>query len=237
MLEEVINNQHVAAFEEIVGQVKNLSRDYYKIIITGQNGNGKTYSFRRMNRSTTGFINIEDKPLPFKDQFKYHARPVNIASVMAAIDQYANNPEITCIVIESFSAYIDMLLAHARACRSNYEVWNLYNEEIGRFFTKVKKIKKEVLITAHYEMLNIEGVPEKRVKVKGKEWEGFIEKEVTIVLYADSHYDEHNKPHYLFRLRGQGLSAKCPPAIFGEEVDNIPNDSQFIIERILDFVN
>lgn len=43
----------------------------------------------------------------------------------------------------------------------------MYNEEIGKFNMLVKRINKEVFVTAHYEILNVEGEPEKRVKVKG----------------------------------------------------------------------
>lgn len=235
---EIVGIQNGIATQEPVSiNGKTATRDYYKVMLTSLSGQGKTYSFRNMNPDTTGFINIEDKPLPFKNLFKFHARPVNVASVFAAMESYANNPAINCIVIDSFSAFIELLLSYSRRERKGFDIWNLYNEEIGRFWSEVKKIRKEVFITSHYEILNIEGNPEKRVKVKGKEWEGFIEKEFTIVLYAECTYDEKNKPGYFFRLRGQGLSAKCPPAIFGEEISSIPNDSQLVMQRILDFVN
>lgn len=211
------------------------NRDYYKILLTGSAGRGKTYSFRNMNPSTTGFINIENKPLPFKASFDFHARPVNVASVFKAIQDYAENPLIEVIVVDSFSAFVDLLLAQCRREKKNFEVWNLYNEEIGRFLTEIKKIKKEVFITAHYEILNIEGDSEKRVKVKGKEWEGLVEKEFTIVLYSDVKYVDE-KPNYIFRLNGEGISAKCPPDIFGGNTNVISNDCSIVFSKILDFV-
>jgi hypothetical protein len=134
---------------------------------------GKTYSFRNLNETTTGFINVEDQGLPFKKKFKYHAKPVNAPSAIKALEDYANNPEIELIVFDSFSAYVDLLLSLSRKDKKNFDVWNMYNDEIGKFFTLLKRIKKEVIITAHYEILNIEGDQTKRVKVKGKEWEGF----------------------------------------------------------------
>lgn len=214
----------------------NVNRDYYKVMLAGASGKGKTYSFRNMPDTTTGFINIENKPLPFRKKFTFHARPINVASVFKAIEEYANNPQIEVIVIDSFSAYLELLLAQCRREKKNFEVWNLYNEEIGRFFTELKKIKKEVFITGHYEILNIEGAPEKRVKVKGKEWEGLIEKEFTLILYADAKYVDE-RPQYLFRLDGEGLNAKCPPEIFGEEVRVIPNDCKLVLDKILEMVN
>lgn len=214
----------------------NVNRDYHKVMIVGSSGMGKTFSFRDLPETTTGFINVENKPLPFRKKFKYHAKPQNPPSVLKALMDYANNPEIELIVIDSFSAYIEMLLALCRKDKKGFDVWNLYNEEIGRLFGEIKKINKEVFITAHYEMLNIEGNLEKRVKVKGKEWEGLIEKEFTVVLYSENKYLDNDKYEYCFRLRGEGLSAKCPPELFGD-VNKVPNDCKYVYDKIIEFVS
>lgn len=214
----------------------NAGRDFHKVMLVGAAGRGKTYSFRNMDEQVTGFLNIEDKPLPFKKRFQFHARPVNVASVFKALEDYALNPLIEVIVIDSFSAFCELLLAQARKEKKGFDIWNLYNEEIGRFLTLIKRIKKEVFVTAHYEMLNIEGDAEKRIKVKGKEWEGLIEKEFTVVLYADNTVSD-DKFDYFFRLRGEGISAKCPPDIFGENVTKVKNDCYQIYKAILEFVS
>ncbi len=211
-------------------------RDYYKILELAQSGCGKTYSNRNMNPDTTGFINVENKPLPFKNKFKHHVRPESYSDVLAAIIEYAKNPEITCIVIDSFSAYVDLLLADCRKTKKGFDIWNLYNEEIGKFLQYVKKCQKEVFVTGHYEILGIEGNQEKRCKVKGKEWEGFIEKEFTIVLYGDRRFDKDKKPSYTFNLVEEGTSAKCPPDIFGSEVFRVENDNKLIFDKIQEFV-
>jgi hypothetical protein len=65
-----------------------------------------------------------------------------------------------------------------------------------------------------------------------KEFEGLIEKEFTIVMYADKKFNDKNLPEYYNILVGEGLSAKCPPDIFGEQVLSIPNDSKMILENI-----
>lgn len=214
-----------------------VNRDYYKVMLVGSNGRGKTYSFRNMPENNTGFINIENKPLPFRNKFQFHARPQNVASIFKALEDYANNPLIEVIVIDSFSAFCELLLAQARREKKGFDIWNLYNEEIGRFFTEIKKIKKEVFITGHYEILNMEGEAEKRVYVKGKEWEGKIEKEFTLVMYADLKSLDNGKFDYTYKLRGEGMSAKCPPDIFGEDVNVIKNDCYEIYKAILGFVS
>lgn len=210
-------------------------REYYKIAVVGPTGSGKTYGTKDLDTATTGFINIENKPLPYKNNFTFHARPANSASVFAALKAYSENDTITLIVIDSFSAFVEMLLKECRASKKGFDVWNLYNEEIGRFLDEIKKVKKEVIITAHYETLNIEGDSEKRIKVKGKEWEGLIEKEFTIVLYTGKTFVD-KKPIYSLHLVGEGMSAKCPPDIFGENVQKISNSYKELHKAIIDFV-
>lgn len=211
-------------------------RDYYKVLLVGPSGKGKTYSFRNMNPNTTGFINVENKPLPFKNQFKYHKRANSTQEVLDTIYEYAKNLEITAIVVDSFSAYMDLVLTEARQTKKGFDVWNMYAEYISKFNSYIKRCEKEVYITAHYEILGVEGSMEKRVKVKGKEFEGQVEKDYTIVLYADSKMTDKGKFDYYYLLAGEGLSAKCPPAIFGEDVVKIQNDVKFIDDKIKEFV-
>lgn len=92
-----------------------------------------------------------------------------------------------------------------------------------------------MFITGHYEFLDIEGQQEKRAKVKGKEWEGLIEKEFTMVVYADRKLDDNKKVQAWFDLSLEGTSSKCPPAIFGEDVHRIPNDCRIMLDKIKEF--
>jgi hypothetical protein len=212
-----------------------IKRDYYQVLITAQSGKGKTYSMRNMNPTTTGFINIENKPLPFKNNFKYHKRISDINEVSATLVEYYKNPEINCIIIDSLSAFLDLLLERARATYKGFDIWNHYNTEVGKFLSLIKKSNKEVFVTSHYEVLGIEGNQEKRTKAKGKEWEGLIEKEFTIVMYGDNKFNEDGKPDYFFNLTQEGTSAKCPPEIFGIDVQRIPNDCSIVLDKILEF--
>lgn len=213
-----------------------MNRDYYKILLVSQSGKGKTYSFRDMDKEKTGFINVELKPLPFKGAFKYHARPQNPASVLAALKAYAENSEINCIVIDSLSTVIDLFLAESKALKRGFDVWNYYNEQIAKFLTEIKKIEKEVFLTAHYEWVQDEGgAKERRAKTQGKQWEGWLEKEFSVVLYADRKLTEDKKIEAWFDLALDNSSSKCPPDIFGEGIYQIPNDSNYILDKIIEF--
>lgn len=210
-----------------------MARDFYKLLLVGASGGGKTYSFRNMDPKTTGFINVENKPLPFKNNFKYHKRIEKHSEVIETMIEYAKNPEIKAIVVDSFSKYIDLLLKHCRSTRKGFDIWSAYNEEIGVFHEILNKINKEVFVTAHYEIINSENNPEKTVKVKGNEWKGVIEKEYTIVLYAGKAF-ENNEVDHFFIGRGEGISAKIPRDII-EEI-NFPNDSNEVLNKLYKFL-
>lgn len=68
-----------------------------------------------------------------------------------------------------------------------------------------------------------------------KELEGVIEKDFTIVLYGNKKFDEKGKPKYFFNLVEDGTSAKCPSAIFGEDIMQIPNDCKLVFDKIQEF--
>jgi hypothetical protein len=213
-----------------------MARDYYKVLLVSQSGKGKTYSFRNMDKEKTGFINVENKPLPFKGNFKYHGKPLAPGGVFAALDAYNKNTEINCIVIDSLSAVFDLFLAEAKATKKGFDVWNHYNEMVSKFLVEVKKIEKEIFLTAHYEWIQDEGgAKERRVKTQGKAWEGVIEKEFSLVLYADRKLTDDKKVEAWFDMALDNSSSKCPPDIFGESIFKIPNDSAFVLEKIIEF--
>ncbi len=64
-----------------------------------------------------------------------------------------------------------------------------------------------------------------------KEWEGLIEKEFTIVIYADIDMVD-DKRNYKFNLNSSGKdSAKTPPIFFPDK-DKIDNNSKIVLDEI-----
>lgn len=143
-------------------------RDFYKVLIQGQSGMGKSYMAKNLDPKTTGYINVENQPLPFKNNFTNFVRPTTANEAMTNLVKFANDPEIKVIYFDSFSAYMDLVLKEARATKRGFDVWSEYNTKIAEFHEVLNKIKKEVFVTGHYEILGIEGSEEKRLKVHGK---------------------------------------------------------------------
>ena len=215
-----------------------MSEIYYKILLPGGSGKGKTMSARNMDKDKTLFMNIENKPLPFKGDFKNTTFPTTVQMVLDGIRDGSKDPTINSLFIDSFSAFLDLNMAEARATKKGFDIYNLYNENIGKFNDYVKKCKKEVFVTAHYEILQdeISGTKERRVKVNGKQWEGMFEKDYTIVLYTESKPNPSGRPSHYFTLVNDGTtSAKCPPDIFGEDVLTIDNDCKLVFDKIQEF--
>jgi len=211
----------------------NKTRDNYQFAIVGPSGRGKTYSFRNMDPLTTGFINAENKPLPFKNNFKHYAKPGNWQDTYNTLIEFAKNDEITSVVLESFSAYVDSLLKTAREIKKGFETWNYYNEEIGKLLYLIKKYPKDIFVTAHTDLVQTEeGVAEKRIGVKGNEWNKVgIEKDFTVVMYADVRLSKTKREYFLVLNSDGTTSAKTPPMFFeGEET--IPNDCNEVLKEV-----
>jgi len=196
-------------------------------------GKGKTMAFRNMDPETTGFVNMESKPLPFLNTFKNYSTPNNWQECYQKLIEYAKDSSIKVVILDSFSSYIDSVLKTARDTKRGFDIWNSYNEEIGKLLYLIRKYPKYIVVTAHYEWVETEeGAVEKRVMVKGKEWKGMIEKEFTMVHYADMNVIDKKRDYYITLNSDGKSSAKTPPMFLDDEdQERIANDySPFIIK-------
>lgn len=204
----------------------------YQFALVGMSGRGKTMAFRNMDVETTGFVNMESKPLPFLNKFKHYSTPNTWQECYQELIKYAKDSSIKVVILDSFSAYIDSVLKTARDTKKGFDIWNYYNEEIGKLMYLIKKYPKHIIVTAHYEWVESdEGAVEKRIMVKGKEWKGMVEKEFTIVHYADMSVVD-GKRNYFITLNSDGKSsAKTPPMFLDDSQDRIDNDyNEFILK-------
>ena len=211
----------------------------YQFALVGMSGRGKTMAFRNMDPETTGYINMENKPMPFLNKFKHYSTPNNWQECYQKIIAYAKDSSIKVVIVDSFSAYIDSVLKTARDTKRGFDIWNYYNEEIGKFLYVIQNIRKHIIVTAHYEWVETdEGAIEKRIMVKGKEWKGMVESKFTIVHYADMKVED-KKRKYFITLNSDGKSsAKTPPMFLdSEDQDQMENDYNTFIVKVNKILN
>lgn len=216
--------------------MSNIIRPFYKILVVGASGRGKTYSLRNLNKDKVAFVNLENKPLPFSGRFKHQYVLTGYDQIYELLTKLGSDPNVNAIVLDSLSAWLDLLLFFCRQTKKGFDIWSSYATEIGRLMQYIKQCPKEIVVTAHSEiLLTEEGWNERRVKVKGREWEGLIEKEFTVVLFAEARKEKEKRTQYYFSLGDANNSAKCPPEIFGEETFMLPNDMKFVLEKVAEF--
>jgi len=215
-----------------------MNKTPYQIALVGMSGKGKTMAFRNLDPETTGFVNMESKPLPFINNFKHYSAPNNWQECYQKLIEYAKDDSIKVVVLDSFSAYLDSLLKNCRETQRGFDIWNKYNEEIGKLLFAVKKYPKHIIVTAHYEWVETEaGAIERRIMVKGKEWKSMVEKDFTIVHYADMKLDDKKRVYYITLNSDGTSSAKTPPMFLCEGEEIIENDYALFLERINDKLN
>lgn len=228
-------------------------------LIVGNPSTGKTTSLRNLKKNTF-IINCERKELPFRSTpegpYNYALGPIpgkpavgDQAAVPAVsakehmyliLDKINASEKIQHVIIDSFSAYTDMILAECKIKYKGYDVWGSYNTQIFELFQKLKELKnKFVFVISHVEYLqDADGNTVIRTKAKGKEWEGLVEKEATCVLYSRYQKKESgNGVNYQFVTNSDGyLPGKTPLGMFDTETElYFENDLSKIIERYRDY--
>ena len=189
-----------------------------------------------MDPKTTVIINTERKSLPFKGSKDFSdLRPKTVKETLEYMKKAAAGKKAENIVLDSFSAFTDQLLAEARIVKSGWDVWTYYNETLFKFFESIRAINdsgKNIIVIGHEEYLDGEGGSQRvALKVKGKEWSGVVEKEFDIVLYSHSIVEGADSVKYLFRTQTDGICpAKAPMEMFSKIT--IDNDLNAVINAV-----
>jgi len=203
------------------------------VVVLGQSGRGKSTSIRNLDPKTTVIFNTEAKVLPFKGANKFRNVPIDIPSdLIKYFDGSQAKDDVETIVIDSFSAWSDMLMEESRLKNKGYDIFNWYNDQIYKLFNKLKRSTKMTILIGHDEVLNTsQGETLKRLKVEGKKWEGWCEKEAVVVLYATMESDGAGNNKYVFQTQSDGVtSAKSPFEMFKDF--EIANDLKMVVDTI-----
>lgn len=199
------------------------------IMVCGGSGSGKSTSIRNLNPKTTAIINTEQKQLPFRN-----AKSFRVATVTTLSEFYGqmaaalSNDEIQTIVVDSFTSLVEMIYKESENTYHGFDVWANYNKEIGNVLSVCKNTDKYVIciaIDGAYE--SQDGIAERFVKVKGKDWLKSVEKEFVVCLFTDNKITD-NGLEYRFRTNTLGNdSAKSPMDMFDL---HISNDLKYVID-------
>lgn len=209
--------------------------DFGKILVIAPSGYGKTFLSKTADPETTGFVNSENKPLPFKGNFKFHGKPKSWAGFLKNIEDYGNNPEVSQMIIDSQSMGFDMLHVEMQNNFKGFDIYANYNKQLSRYFDLIRSIEKDVIVLSHDETVVEQGYKQRKAKVQGKQYEGRVEAYFTTVLFADKRIKE-GKPEYFLKTFLEDTSTKCPEGLFpGKNGDNfleIPNDANYIFKAL-----
>ena len=206
-------------------------------------------------------INTENKLLPFASQKNFrnamvrsyrsvarkdlngnpvldaNGKPIVDFGFLEAFEYGVNNPEIKCIVIESFTRLCELIELYAEKVlgKTGYDFWGYYLDELTRILLTISSnCPKPIIWTALPEILVDEnGARVERVAVSGK-LKNKVESYFEIVVWADidsKAKDAQDRHRFALRSNGKN-SAKTPYELYPPEKVFMPNDVNLLLNDI-----
>lgn len=209
--------------------------DWGKVLVVAPSGYGKSFIGKTANFEKTGLVNSEQKPLPFKGNFKWHGRPKTWGGFLKNVEDYGKNPEILNMLIDSQSMAFDMLHNEMQQNFKGFDVYSNYNKQLAKYFDLMRNIEKDMIVLSHDETIVEQGYKQRKAKVQGKQYEGRVEAYYTVVLFADKKMKD-GKPEYFLKTFSEDTSTKCPEGLFpdknGNNLIEIPNSAEYIFKAL-----
>lgn len=202
-------------------------------LIMGRSGSGKSASLRNI-KETTFVINVNKKPLPFKNNDNLKVMNCNEQLKIKSSLKAAYEKGIKVAVIDD-AGYLmtDKFMNGHRQAKGNSQ-FDLYNEIADNFYSLIKFITDElpedmiVYVTMHEE-INDMGYSKPKTIGKLLDDKVCIEGMFTIVLHAMKLDGK-----YVFATNTDGLDVtKSPIGMFDETY--VDNDLQFVTDKIREY--
>lgn len=221
-------------------------------LILGKSGTGKSSSIKSLNPEETIIFNILKKKLPFKGSSKlYNTEKKNLFNLdsYSEIIQYlegisAKVPTCKNIIIDD-ATYIMRKEYFKSAKISGYNKFIDMASHFQSIIQTAENMREDInlFIIMHCEEIMSDNIiigykPSTVGKLIDSSYNPT--EVVPMLLFANTKYDENKKPIYGFHTQKclEGLieiPAKSPEGMFEE--DYIPNDLQYVVDKMNEFYN
>lgn len=200
------------------------------VLILGKSGSGKSTSLRNFKSDEVYFINIQNKPLPFKGKFESTLATDDYATVAKGCARSQKNT----IVIDDAGYLITNHFMRGHGAAKGNAIFNFYNELADKYWTLIEFVIRElppekvVYFIMHEEENELGNV---KPKTMGKmlDEKVCLEGMFTIVLRCMTEDGKH-----IFRTNTDGLDVtKSPIGMFEQET--MDNDLKAVDQIIRDY--
>lgn len=218
------------------------------VLIVGESGTGKSTSGRNLDPNETVWINIANKPIPFKGWKKLYPilnkentngrqsianKPKSIIAVMKHVS--VNMPEIKNIIVDDWQ-YASSFEYFDRASEKGYDKFTEIAQGIAAMARTPMELREDLTVfflTHPDESQDHKGIRKTKAKTLGKMIDNTLTLEglFSIVLYTNVKKDIEGNIEYVFETKNNGNNTcKAPYGMF--DTDEIPNDLQLVKEAM-----
>lgn len=223
------------------------------VLVIAESGAGKSTAGRSLDPKETFWINVANKPLPFKGWKSMYtpvtsedptngnmskvSQPHGIIMMLDIISK--KMPHIKNVIVDDWQ-YASAFEFFDKAQEKGYEKFNVIGQNIAAMARKPIDMRDDLIVffLTHAED-TIDGNGNKYTKAKtvGKMVDNALTLEglFSIVLYGKVKQDEKTKEMtYVFETKNNGKNTcKAPHGMFSEK--DIPNDLQLVREAIIKY--
>lgn len=196
------------------------------VFLYGRSGSGKSRSLKNFKEDEIFYVNVENKPLPFKTKFKYSYSTHDFEKIKNQLKRMGNINSKTAVIDDVTYLMTDYFMNHHRNMKGNAS-FEMYNQIADDMYSLINCIKHElpddviVYLIMHEDVNDYSDVAFRTIG-KLLDQKVCLEGMSTIVIRCMA----DGKRHF-FRTATTGSDiTKTPEGMFSEE--EIENDLKFV---------
>ena len=202
------------------------------ILIFGKSGSGKSRSLKNFAEDEIFYVNVENKPLPFRKKFKFEIASHNVNTIIDGVKKMGSVNVKTAVIDDAGYLQTEYFMRHHRAKQGNasFEMYDEMADQIYNLITTVKELPSDVIVyITFHEDVNENG--DIGIKTIGRllDRKVCLEGMCTVVLHCMSDGKKH---YFTTQTNGKDI-AKSPEDLFSAE--EIENDLKAVDEKIREF--